>query len=128
MIKRSATDGDHNAQQVFQKPSYLWSSAEWQAFRMRCHPTRRFAELAPRIVPLVLGGRTQAEVGKIVGCSKQYVSLVVIEYRDRVRLRMRQFYEGRRNLGRPIDMGGPRDEWIDRDLEDEWEAQTRTVK
>jgi hypothetical protein len=38
------------------------------------------------------------------------------------KLRMKRFYERRGNIGRPLDIGGPRDEWIDRDIDDQLEG------
>lgn len=90
-------------------------------FKASCHPTPRRRELADRIVRAVRGGtprRDLVEPGKL---SLFYINVIMDTERLRDRIRMERFYARRRNLGRPIDMGGPRDVWIDYDIEEDGE-------
>lgn len=100
------------------KPSWRWSHRDWEVFRAYCHPGKRTSRRMAEIATAYRSGASVSEIAKTGEISRAYVykMLAAEELRDRVR--MDRFYERRRNLGRPIDMDGPRDEWIEWDVFD----------
>lgn len=102
------------------RPSWQWSLRDWRIFRAaHCGATKRHRELAEKIVPAIRGGaRVQEFVveGKI---SAKYIYLILSTQKLRDEFKMARFYEKRGNIGRPLDMGGLRDTWIETDLNDE---------
>lgn len=103
------------------RPSWMWSQRDWAIFRAACAQTQtpRQRLRAVDVVTRFRGGEPVSSIAERGVVSRQYVyqMLAAEELRDaRV---MGIFYAGRRNLGRPIDLGGPRDEWVESDVIDE---------
>lgn len=71
------------------------------------------------VVARARSGWPIAEIARRGVISRAYVYEILATEKLRDERRMTQHYARRRNIGRPIDLGGPRDEWIDRDLDDE---------
>lgn len=104
------------------RPSWQWSQRDWTIFKATCHHSERSTKLR---LCVVIAYRSGVPVAKIVEpgkLSKWYVYLMLATQLEIDRIKMRRFYERRYNLGRPIDMGGPRDEWIERDIDDQMEG------
>lgn len=74
--------------------------------------------MAGWIVPTYKSGTPVSKLAYRGSVSRSYVHQILAAEELRDRVRMDRFHEHRRNLGRPIDMGGPRDEWVDRDIFD----------
>lgn len=77
-------------------------------------------------------GFTFAEIGRRLGCSRGAARMLIVKYQNKENRKARREHHDRRieqflaeqtervrveptNRGRPIDMGGPRDVWIERD-------------
>ncbi len=72
------------------------------------------------IIEARLAGVPVDEIVNGSALSRAYVYQIFADEKLRDRARMRRFYAHRRNLGKPLDPGGPRDEWIERDVIDEF--------
>ncbi len=76
-------------------------------------PTKRQQTLTTEIVTAVRSGTPRKDLiipGKM---SLFYINVILDAQKLRDRLYMERFFSRRHNLGRPIDMGGPRDVWIE---------------
>jgi hypothetical protein len=101
------------------RPSWRWSPRDWRVFRAYCRPTRRQAELAPYVVSAYRSGTSAAEIAVRGEISRAYVYELLAAEAHRDRIVMDRFHAARRNLGRPIDLGGPRDVWVDYDIDEQ---------
>lgn len=95
------------------RPSYQWSQRDWWIFHAHCGQTERRRELARRVVTAVRSGTSVKEVAEQEGHSRSYIHQILAAEDLRDRIILERFYAKRKNLGRPIDMGGPRDRWIE---------------
>lgn len=100
------------------RPSWQWSKRDWRIFKTFCHQTPHQAKRHRRIMEEYWSGKSVKEIAKQGEVSVQYIYMVLALEELRWKRRTEAFYAGRRNLGRPIDMDGTRDEWIDWDLEE----------
>lgn len=99
------------------RPSWQWSPRDWWIFRStHCGQTPRARRLSIDIVSAARSGTPIAEIAAKGEISRSYVNMILAAERLRDEVKMKRFYDRRGNLGRPFDMGGPRDEWLDRDL------------
>lgn len=98
------------------KPQYLWSNRDWRVFRATCAPTKRQLELAASIIPAWRSGTPISELAERGKTSRAYIYEILAMEELRDREKMKKFYAKRKNLGRPLDMGGSRDVWIDDDF------------
>lgn len=95
------------------RPQYLWSHRDWRVFRASCAPTKRQQILTIEVVKAVRSGKRVEDIAVVGKISKAYVYEILATEELRDKFRMDRFFDKRRNLGRPIDMGGPRDVWIE---------------
>lgn len=108
------------------RDNLLWSRRDWEVFRASCAQSPRQRERSVGVVRrfrsgepvslILLDGGLPPRRGRI---SRQLVYSLLAAEDLRDARAMRLFFGRRRNLGRPIDMGGPRDEWVERDVIDE---------
>lgn len=101
------------------RPSWQWSHRDWRVFKASCHRTPRREALARMVVARVRSGWKIEAIASRGEISRAYVYEIMASEQLRDEFRMARFYERRGKLGRPLDVGGPRDEWIERDLDDE---------
>jgi hypothetical protein len=101
------------------RPSYCWSQRDWAVFRASCSSTPRQRARAVEVVTWYRSGVPVSEIAVAGQTSRQYVYVVLLAEDLRDAHHMAVFYRGRRNLGRPIDLGGLRDEWVECDVIDE---------
>ena len=104
------------------RPSWQWSQRDWTVFKATCHSTDTQTALRRRVVTEYRSGRRVADITEPGKLSRQYVYLMLATELRRDELKMERFYERRGNIGRPLDICGPRDEWIDRDIDDQLEG------
>ena len=96
-----------------------WSPRDWRVFRASCSMSPRQREVAVEVVSKFRSGVPVSEIAEPGVRSKQYVYVILASEDLRDANRMANFFAGRRNLGRPLDVGGPRDEWVDYDVIDD---------
>lgn len=104
------------------RPNWQWSHRDWAIFKATCHHSEKTTALRLRIVTAYRSGVRVAQLVEPGKISHQYIYLLLAIQHEIDKRRMARFYERRCNLGRAIDMGGLRDEWIDRDIDDQMEG------
>lgn len=101
------------------RPSWQWSQRDWRVFRAtHCGRTPKEQQRATEILTAVRSGVPVSDIAVKGKISRQYVYLILASEKLREEVSAKRFFEKRRNLGRPIDMGGPRDVWIECELFD----------
>lgn len=104
------------------RPSWQWSQRDWTVFKAACHSTEKQEALRTQVVKEIRNGKRVADLAEHGKLSRQYI-YVLLATQERIdRWKMARFHERRGNLGRPLDMGGPRDEWLERDIDDQLEG------
>lgn len=105
------------------RPSYCWSQRDRAVFRASCSSTPRQRERAVEVVTRHRSGVPVSEIVVAGQTPRQYVYVVLAAEDLRDAYHMAVFYRRRRNLGRPIDLGGLRDEWVECDVIDDQEDE-----
>ena len=96
-------------------PSYTWSQNDWAVFRAACRPTRKQLELQTELVTAIRLGARPKDLATPTRTKQRVYQILSAAYLKEQWI-MQRFYERRRNLGRPLDLPGPRDVWIDYDI------------
>lgn len=98
------------------QPSFRWSQRDWFIFRAAyCSRTPSQEDREREVVTAFRSGTPVSQIAKRSERSKQLVYMILAAAQLRDERRLEQFYDKRRNLGRPLDMGGPRGVWIEDD-------------
>jgi hypothetical protein len=94
--------------------NYLWSQRDWEIYKaLHTGGTKHQKEVTLKIVTAYRSGESVTSIKEKNKISKQYIYKILAIQKLRDNKKMEIFYSKRKNLGRPLDLGGKRNEWIE---------------